>query len=105
MNSQGPSSSINPLSLWLKANHYSVELINIIPTSQSAVQLVATVVLGIFSDLFRNRPVWMSIPTFFGLLCSIILAAWNVPDGLKWFAFEMYKISVPYGPMAMSWAK
>ncbi|KAK5128014.1 hypothetical protein LTR85_005131 [Meristemomyces frigidus] len=101
----GPSSSVVPFSLWLKAEGYSVSLINIIPTTQYAVQLVSTVALGIFSDLFRSRPVWMSISTFWGLFCSIILAVWNVPDALKWFAFEMYRASVPYGPMSMSWAK
>jgi ACS family pantothenate transporter-like MFS transporter len=46
----------------------------------------------------------MSISTFFGLLCSIILAAWAVPTGLKWFAFMIYRAYVPYGPLAMSWA-
>ncbi|KAK4546689.1 hypothetical protein LTR36_001907 [Oleoguttula mirabilis] len=100
----GPSSSIVPMSLWLKSKGYSVALINIIPTSTYAVQLVSTVAFGIFSDLSRNRPVWMSVSTFWGLFSSIILAVWNVPDGLKWFAFEMYKVAVPFGPMAMSWA-
>ncbi|TKA24213.1 hypothetical protein B0A50_05977 [Salinomyces thailandicus] len=27
-----------------------------------------------------------------------------MPNGLKWFAFEMWRASVPYGPMSMSWA-
>ncbi|KAK5135536.1 hypothetical protein LTR08_005171 [Meristemomyces frigidus] len=104
LNSQGPSTSINPLSLWLKSKNYSVELVNIIPTTQYAMQLVTTVTFGLFSDLFRNRPIWMSVSTFAGMLCSIILAVWTVPDGLKWFAFETYRASVPYGPLAMSWA-
>ena len=93
------------MSLWLKASGYSVELINIIPTSQSAVQAVTTVLFAIFSDYFRNRPAMMSVSTFFGLLCSAVLAAWAVPSGLKWFAFLMYRASVAYGPMSMSWAK
>ncbi|EME80536.1 uncharacterized protein MYCFIDRAFT_31685 [Pseudocercospora fijiensis CIRAD86] len=100
----GPSSSINPMSLWLKASGYSVELINIIPTSQYAVQAVTTVLFAIFSDHFRNRPALMSVSTFFGLFCAMVLAAWTVPHGLKWFAFLMYRASVAYGPMSMSWA-
>ncbi|CAK1356418.1 unnamed protein product [Cercospora beticola] len=100
----GPSSSINPFSLWLKDAGYSVELINIIPTAQSAVQAVATVVIAIFSDYWRQRAAWMSVSTFFGLLYSIILAIWAVPSGLKWFAFFIYRMSVPYGPISMSWA-
>ncbi|PPJ52275.1 hypothetical protein CBER1_10276 [Cercospora berteroae] len=100
----GPSSSINPFSLWLKESGYSVELINIIPTAQSAVQAVATIVIAIFSDYWRQRAAWMSVSTFFGLLYSIILAIWTVPSGLKWFAFFIYRMSVPYGPISMSWA-
>ncbi|KAF2167409.1 hypothetical protein M409DRAFT_66020 [Zasmidium cellare ATCC 36951] len=100
----GPSSSINPLSLWLKSQNYSIPLVNIIPTSQSAVQAVTTVLFAIASDYFRNRPAIMSFSTFWGFFCSLILAIWLVPSGLKWFAFEMYRASVPYGPISMSWA-
>lgn len=46
----------------------------------------------------------MSLSTFWGFFCSLILAIWLVPSGLKWFAFEMYRASVPYGPLSMSWA-
>ncbi|KAK3114804.1 hypothetical protein LTR53_006500 [Teratosphaeriaceae sp. CCFEE 6253] len=100
----GPSSSVSPFSLWLKHEGYSISLINIIPTSQSAVQLVTTVTFAVFSDYWRNRPIVMSFSTFWGLFTTAILAAWTVPIGLKWFAFEMYRAAVPYGPLAMSWA-
>lgn len=102
---QGPSSSINPLSLWLKSEGYSVRLVNIIPTTQYAVQAVSTVTFAIFSDHWRNRPAIMSVSTFWGMFCAIVLAIWTVPSALKWFAFEMYRASVPYGPISMSWAK
>ncbi|KAK6434805.1 hypothetical protein LTR95_009007 [Oleoguttula sp. CCFEE 5521] len=102
----GPSSSVNPFSLWLKASKkYSIELINTIPTTQSAEQLVTTVGFAIFSDHWRNRPAIMSISTFFGLLYSVVLAIWTVPSGMKWFAFEISRAAVPYGPIFMSWAK
>ncbi|KAK4616492.1 Pantothenate transporter liz1 [Fulvia fulva] len=100
----GPSSSINPMSLWLKAQGYSVSLINIIPTTQSAVQAVSTILSAIFSDYWRNRAAWMSVSTGFGLFVCVVLAVWSVPSGLKWFAFEVYRVSVPYGPISMSWA-
>ncbi|KAI9742612.1 MAG: hypothetical protein M1818_003753 [Claussenomyces sp. TS43310] len=100
----GPSTSINPLSLWLKSKGYSVSQINIIPTGQSAVQLVSTVALSILSDLIRRRALVMSISTFFGLLTSILLAVWYLPSGVKWFAFFATRIAVPYGPLSMSWA-
>lgn len=93
------------MSLWLKAEGYSVSLINIIPTTQYAVQAVSTVLFAVFSDYWRNRPAIMSVSTFWGLFCGIVLAIWNVPSGLKWFAFEMMRAYVPYGPISMSWAK
>jgi ACS family pantothenate transporter-like MFS transporter len=47
----------------------------------------------------------MSVSTFWGFVTSIILAVWTVPTGLKWFAFEMFRAYVPYGPISMTWAK
>lgn len=103
---QQPSGSIQPFTLWLKATgKYSIELINVIPTSQSAVQLVLTVLFAILSDRWRNRPALMSVSTFWGFFIAVVLAVWTVPDGLKWFAFEMFRAYVPYGPISMAWAK
>ncbi|KAF1349744.1 major facilitator superfamily transporter [Delphinella strobiligena] len=100
----GPSSSVNPLSLWLKATGWSVELINIIPTGQSAVQLVTTVGLSVLSDYLRNRPTVMSISTLFGFFSSLLIAIWFIPTGLLWFAYFLQKAAVPYGPLSMTWA-
>ncbi|GKT96482.1 major facilitator superfamily transporter [Colletotrichum tofieldiae] len=99
----GPSSSVNPFSLWLKAKGETVEKINIIPTAASAVQLVLTVSFAIISDAIRHRASVMSVSTFLGGFAALILAIWNVPDGLKWFAFLLQRASVPYGPLSMSW--
>jgi ACS family pantothenate transporter-like MFS transporter len=104
--SQQPSGSVQPFTLWLKATgKYSIELINVIPTSQAAVQLVLTVLFAVFSDHWRNRPALMSVSTFWGFFTAVVLAVWTVPDGLKWFAFEMFRAYVPYGPISMAWAK
>ncbi|GKT42708.1 pantothenate transporter liz1 [Colletotrichum spaethianum] len=99
----GPSSSVNPFSLWLKAKGETVEKINIIPTAASAIQLVLTVSFAIVSDAIRHRASVMSVSTFLGGFAALILAIWNVPDGLKWFAFLLQRASVPYGPLSMSW--
>lgn len=37
-------------------------------------------------------------------MSSILLAVWYIPAGLKWFAFLITRISVPYGPLAMTFA-
>lgn len=76
-----------------------------IPTSQSAVQLVLTVLFAVLSDHWRNRPALMSVSTFWGFFTAVVLAIWTVPDGLKWFSFEMFRAYVPYGPISMAWAK
>ncbi|KAI4602941.1 hypothetical protein KJ359_008162 [Pestalotiopsis sp. 9143b] len=100
----GPSSSVNPFSLWLKSTGHSVAQINIIPTAASAIQLVLTVVLAMISDALRARARIMSISTVLGGTAAFILAIWHVPTALKWAAFLLQKAAVPYGPLAMSWA-
>ncbi|KAI1408983.1 MFS general substrate transporter [Hypoxylon sp. FL1857] len=100
----GPSGSINPMALWLKAKGESVERINLIPTAAAAIQLVLTVSFAIISDAIRRRASIMSISTFLGGFAALLLAIWNIPDGLKWFALLLQRASVPYGPLSMSWA-
>ncbi|KAI1804679.1 MFS general substrate transporter [Daldinia bambusicola] len=98
-----PSSSINVMAIWLKSRGESIERINIIPTAMSAIQLVLTVTLAIVSDALRRRASIMSISTFLGGFAALVLAIWDVPDGLKWFALLLQRASVPYGPLSMSW--
>ncbi|PSN67048.1 major facilitator superfamily transporter, partial [Corynespora cassiicola Philippines] len=100
----GPSGSVNPFSLWLKAEGLSVSKINIIPTGSSAIQLVLTVSFAIISDAIRRRGRIMSISTFLGGFSALCLAIWTIPTGLKWTAFFLQRASVPYGPLSMSWA-
>ncbi|KAL6705102.1 hypothetical protein ACN47E_007361 [Coniothyrium glycines] len=99
-----PSSSVNPFSIWLKSEGYSVSKINIIPTVANAIQLVLTVSLAIVSDAIRHRARIMSISTILGLFSVLCLAIWTIPAGLKWLAFFLQRAAVPYGPLSMSWA-
>ena len=76
--------------LYLKATSHSVYQINVWPTGQAAIGLVTQVLAGMISDspLLRGRR-WQAIlalqgPSIFG---CIVLAIWNVPIGLKYFAF------------------
>jgi ACS family pantothenate transporter-like MFS transporter len=46
----------------------------------------------------------MSIGTFFGFLSSLLLAIWEIPTALKWFAFFASRVAVAYGPLSMTWA-
>ncbi|CAO2653792.1 Nn.00g032030.m01.CDS01 [Neocucurbitaria sp. VM-36] len=98
------SSSVNPFSLWLKAEGEPVSKINIIPTGASAIQLVLTVAFAMISDAIRHRARIMSISTILGFFSALCLAIWTIPSGLKWTAFFLQRASVPYGPLSMSWA-
>lgn len=82
----------------------SLCLQNIIPTAQSAVQLVFTIGLSVLSDYLRSRAIVMTVPTLFGFFTSLCLAIWSIPISLKWFSFFASRVGVAYGPLAMSWA-
>ncbi|KAG4440097.1 hypothetical protein IFR05_004440 [Cadophora sp. M221] len=100
----GPSGSVAPLALWLKSKGFPVSLVNIIPTGQSAVQLVTTIGFAILSDFLRNRPLVMGISASFGFLSYLLLAIWDIPNTLKYIAYFIGRGSVGFGPLAMSWA-
>ncbi|KAL2068640.1 hypothetical protein VTL71DRAFT_14977 [Oculimacula yallundae] len=100
----GPSGSVAPMALWLKSKGFPVSLINIIPTGQSAVQLVTTIGFAIFSDYLRNRPLVMGISASFGFLAYLFLAIWNIPTALHYIAYFIGRAAVAFGPLAMSWA-
>ena len=119
-----PSISVNTFALWLKANNWPVTMIvslplhisdttplvlylpkqNVIPTGQSAIQLVTTIFFAILSDYLRNRALVMSIGLFFGFTSSLLLGIWTIPISLKWFAYFTNRISVAVGPLSMTWA-
>ncbi|KAH6694826.1 major facilitator superfamily domain-containing protein [Leptodontidium sp. MPI-SDFR-AT-0119] len=100
----GPSGSVAPLALWLKSRGFPVSLVNIIPTGQSAVQLVTTIGFAILSDFLRNRPLVMGISASFGFLSYLLLSIWNIPTTLKYIAYFIGRGAVAFGPLAMSWA-
>lgn len=76
--------------LYLKATNHSVYQINVWPTGQAAIGLVTQVLAGMISDspLLQGRR-WQALlalqgPSIFG---CIVLAIWDVPIGLRYFAF------------------
>lgn len=78
--------------LWLKATKHSVYQINVWPTGQYAVGVVVQVVAGMISDSpFLRGKRWQTILIMqsFTIFSSIVLAIWNVPDGLKYTAYYL----------------
>ncbi|PVH72682.1 major facilitator superfamily transporter [Cadophora sp. DSE1049] len=100
----GPGGSVSPLALWLKETEWSVSWVNIIPTGQSAVQLVTTIGFAMLSDYLRNRPLVMVISASLGVLSYILLSIWTIPLPILYTSFFLVRASVAFGPLAMSWA-
>ncbi|CZS93967.1 related to transporter protein [Rhynchosporium agropyri] len=100
----GPSGSLGIMALWLKDRGFPVSLVNIIPTFQSAVQLINTIFFAIISDYLRNRPLVMGISASIGFFNYLLLAIWNIPAVLHYMAYFISRTSVAFGPLAMCWA-
>jgi ACS family pantothenate transporter-like MFS transporter len=76
--------------LYLKATHRTVYQINVWLTGQSAIGVVVQIAAGMLSDspLLNGRR-WQAITFMQGgtLISAVIIAAWNVPKGARFFAF------------------
>lgn len=92
--------------LYLKASGHSVYERNVWPTGQYAVGIVTQVTAGMLSDspLLRGRR-WQAISVMQGgtIFASIVLAVWNVPLGLKYFAFYIAYMSAGVPGLYYSW--
>lgn len=93
-------------SLYLKSTKHTVYQINVWPTGQPAVGAATQIVAGMLSDspLLRGRR-WQAIVamqslSFFG---TTVLAIWNVPLGLKYFAFYISFCSAGVPGLFYSW--
>lgn len=93
-------------SLYLKATGHSVYQRNVWPTGQYAVGVVTQIVAGMLSDspLLRGRR-WQAISVMQGgtIFASIVLAIWDVPLGLKYFAYYVSYTSAGVPGLYYSW--
>lgn len=92
--------------LYLEASGHPVYERNVWPTGQYAVGVAAQVVAGMLSDspLLRGRR-WQAISAMQGgtILASVVLAVWDVPLGLKYFAFYAAYASAGVPGLYYSW--
>lgn len=92
--------------LYLKAAGKSVYQRNVWPTGQYAVGIVTQVVAGMLSDspLLQGRR-WQAISVMQGgtIFACVVLAVWNVPLGLKYFAFYVAYMSAGVPGLYYSW--
>ena len=92
------------LSLWLKATGYSVSDINTITIVSPAVTIVSSLIFGVIADVFDAK-VWLIVLTAcLNIFTCIILAIWDVPTGLKYFAFFLSGTADAITALIYSWA-
>jgi MFS family permease len=97
-------SSNSGLSLWLKAEGYSVESINTITTVSPAVTIVSSLICGILADAYDAKVPLIAVTALLNIFASIVLAIWNVPVGLKFFAFFLSGTADGIAATIYAWA-
>jgi ACS family pantothenate transporter-like MFS transporter len=73
--------------LWLKAEKYSVVLVNTIPTAGSALQVIFALIFGTIADATGRRMDTANVASVLTLMTNIMLAIWYIPKSALWFAF------------------
>lgn len=96
----------SPFNLYLKAHadQYTISQINNIPTGQSALSIVAALLGCYWADATGKRWQPSLIICIFMTFGSICMAIWNIPVGLKFFAFYVAGLGGALNPLFMSWA-
>lgn len=92
--------------LYLKATDHSVYQRNVWPAGQYAIGAVTQIAAGMLSDspLLKGRR-WQAIAAMQGgtIFAAIVLAVWDVPLGLKYFAFYISFTSAGVPGLYYSW--
>ncbi|KAH8807539.1 pantothenate transporter liz1 [Xylogone sp. PMI_703] len=73
--------------IWLKSEHFSVSLRNVIPSGASLISAACVVMWGFGADYTGSRFAFVLGPLIYGLLPTGILAIWPASLKLKEFAF------------------
>lgn len=97
-------SSNSGLPLWLKAEGYSVEKINTITTILPAVTIVSSIICGVLSDIYDAKVYLITITALLNILAGVVLAIWDVPKGLKFFAFFLSGSADGIAAVIYAWA-
>lgn len=97
-------SSNSGLPLWLKATGHSVDSINTITTVSPAVTIVSSIIWGIIADAYDAKVFLIALTAGLNIFASIILAIWDVPDGLKYFAFFLSGTADSIAAIIYAWA-
>jgi ACS family pantothenate transporter-like MFS transporter len=97
-------SSNSGLSLWLKASGHSVDSINTITTVSPAVTIVSSIIWGIIADAWDAKVFLIALTAGLNIFASVVLAIWDVPVGLKYFAFFLSGTADAIAAIIYAWA-
>ncbi|KAK9447947.1 major facilitator superfamily domain-containing protein [Limtongia smithiae] len=90
--------------LWLDAlPQFSTAQVNLIPTGGYALSLVASYVNANISDRVGTRWPFIMFSVAWCFLGNLLLAIWNIPYGLKFFAFFCPNIGYCLWGMMLAW--
>ena len=92
------------MNLWLKAlDIYSVAKVNVIPSGGYAIEIVCALIFAIVSDAIGVRWPVIMVAASIGLLGGILLAVWDIPFGVKYFAWFCTLAPVGSGALLFAW--
>ena len=92
------------LPLWLKATGHSVESINTITSTIPAVTIVSTIIWAIISDAYDSKVFLIALTAGLNIFAGVVLAIWDVPIGLKYFAFFLSGTANAIAAVVYAWA-
>ncbi|KAK0108510.1 MFS transporter (Seo1), variant 2 [Cadophora gregata] len=97
-------SSNSGLPIWLKETGHSVSSINTITTVSPAVTIVSSIIWGIIADAYDAKVSLIAVTAVLNIFASVVLAIWNVPVGLKYFAFFLSGTPDAIAAIIYAWA-
>jgi MFS transporter, ACS family, pantothenate transporter len=93
------SSGSQYFNLWLKAEKYSVVLVNTIPTAGSAIQVIASFLFGAIADFTGQRKHTANVVSLIVIVANILLSIWNIPRAALLFAFFLSYVGAAAQPI------
>ncbi|KAK9481047.1 major facilitator superfamily domain-containing protein [Lipomyces japonicus] len=99
------TNGFNYMNLWLESlGTYSIEMINILPTIGYAIAFVGTFIYAMVSDTTGWRWQSLMVAIAFNFLGNLLLALWDIPFGLKFFAYLCPNFGQPIWGLLVTWS-
>lgn len=90
--------------LWLKSlKRYSATKLTQIGTTQPALGALYVILINFSSDLLLGRTGAITLAHTMNFIGLVILAVWQVPEGAKWFAFNLQYFSPAMSSVLYGW--